>query len=172
MNLYKFCANNSIIYIDAYGLSECSSSGGGGGPGHGRPPVPKKPNNKGKNNSKFAYGLSINASWINPLTSHGGGVLGMNNMKFSNQKLKFYDYGSLGDEGAGFDFGVSGEFVIAHGKGPWEGKFKAWVFSLPWGTISYFYSPGKKWQGVSVGPSIGLPGFSIEKTTFYEVDKL
>ena len=45
LNLYKFCANNSIIYIDAYGLSECSSSGSGG-PGHGNP-EPKKPNNSG-----------------------------------------------------------------------------------------------------------------------------
>ena len=151
-------------------MSECSSSGGGG-PGHGNP-EPKKPNKKGKNSSKFAYGLSINASWINPLTSHGGGVLGMNNMKFSNQKLKFYDYGSLGDEGTGFDFGVSGEFVFAHGSGSWEGKFKAIVFSIPGLSISLFRSPDGKWQGISVGPSIGLPGIAYEETTFYGVDKL
>jgi len=122
----------------------------------------------------FAGGTAVSGSWINPATSRGGAVVGLNRMPiFRDDTTCDFGYDSFDRGGLGLDVGVGAESVWAWGRGPWAGDFDSVAISL--GPIplvgSYFWSPdGGGWRGFTFGVGFGLPGIAYEGTTYFPLD--
>ncbi len=120
--------------------------------------------------SGLASGFTFNGSWVNPLTSRGGGVLGFNRVTFweTNQTID-YDYNSFDRGAIGLDIGVAMESVWAFGSGNWEGNFDSLNANIALIAVSIFRSSdqtdGNGWSGISFGIGPGIGG-AIEGTTY------
>jgi RHS repeat-associated protein len=173
LNQYRFCANNSPMRIDRYGLCEEDSSSQEYGP-----PWPPQDDDDGDDDDgkpwwrKLAAGIAVHGSWVNPLTSRGGGVIGFNRMSFlSNNETTDFTFGTAGRGNFGFDVGVAAESVWAIGSGPWAGDFNGFAVAGGILSASVFWSPGSGgWVGVSFGIGAGTLGGAYEETTYYETE--
>jgi hypothetical protein len=110
-------------------------------------------------------GVTASASDINPFTSRGGGVAGVNQQSFfGDNSTEHYNYSG---SGAGLDVGASIQANFAHGSGSWTGEFRSVNFSVGVFAGSIFWTPGKGgWVGGSWGLGLGLPGIAYEKTNY------
>jgi len=114
---------------------------------------------------EFSSGVSYNVSTINPFTSGGGGVWGLNIQNFydGNDNVSYLYSGS----GVGLDIGAAMESVWAWGSGSWEGPIESVNFSFLWFAGSIFWTPGEGgWAGFTFGLGVGLPGLATEETNY------
>jgi hypothetical protein len=119
----------------------------------------------------WATGISFEVSTINPITSGGGGVYGLNLEYTSSSRWHLYTYGTPNDVGSvGFLPGLSLTGNIATGSGDWTGPFQSSTGSYDIGTAGYFQTlsnlPGPGYQGLSLGLALGPPGLG-STTTLY-----
>ncbi len=113
----------------------------------------------------WGAGLTIDISFIQPVTSGGGGSIGLNDQYLStgpDQGLRAWGYLPAPDPSHGLSIGISLQGNIAIGNGPYSGLFDNYGGSIGPVGASYFESPGVRqtfdgWQGISIGWSWGLP---------------
>ena len=114
-------------------------------------------------NNHLSTGVALAASTVNPFTSGGGGVWGLNSQSDGGTTTQY----AFDGRGTGLDVGVSGQSVWAWGNGPWSGEFDS--ISLGRGPIngSIFWTPGPcGWIGFTFGVGVGLPSFSQQTTNY------
>jgi len=190
LNQYVFCGNNPVNRRDPVGLAyDVIGIGANGMPIYGPerdwgnnyydPYLGYRNGGRGAGAGAqlgggigFAGGIDVHASWINPATSRGGGVVGLNRMTFSDDNCtRDYGYDSFNRGGIGFDVGLAGQSVWAWGSGPWIGDFDSVTLNLGPLAASYFWSPGVGgWNGITFGLGLGLPGLGYEGTTYFDLD--
>ena len=113
----------------------------------------------------WGVGLTIDISFIQPVTSGGGGSIGLNDQYLStgpDQGLRAWSYMPAPDPSHGLSIGISIQGNISIGNGPYSGLFDNYGGSVGSVSASYFESPGVRqtfegWQGISVGLGLGLP---------------
>ncbi len=148
LNLYHYARNDPLNVIDLYGLD---------GVGWG-------------------VGLSGELSFVQPLTSGGGGAVGVNLQYLSegpDEGPGLFTYTPGKDGTVGVNIGVSLQFNVTWGNGGWTGLFENLALGVNKFGAGYFQSPcadktGEGWQGVSVGVGVGpSPVTAAEYTTDY-----
>jgi RHS repeat-associated protein len=139
--------------------------GNGGGPGPWTPiplpiplPIPQVPIPIPPPGTGLSTGVEVQVATVNPFTSSGGSIKGLNWQDVPGTLHKSYYYKGGGH---GLNVGVSAQSVWAVGQGPWTGKFKAWGGSILVINASYFWSPDGGWRGVTYG--FGLSPFRWPK---------
>ena len=124
---------------------------------------------------KTAQGITLDASTVNPLTSGGGGIYGLNLQYVPGHGLALYGLHTPNREGSfGLDLGIAATVNQAIGGGPWAGRFDSATGSYLLGTGAAFWSPdgdlSSGWYGVQDGVTFGLPvGLGLART---EYDKM
>jgi hypothetical protein len=116
-------------------------------------------------NNQLSEGVAVSGSTVNPFTSGGGGVWGLNNQSFGSTTSS-YRYGG---NGAGLDVGASVQSVWAWGSGSWTGPFHSINFSAGPLAGSVFWTPGRGgWMGASFGLGAGppIPQVAYEVTNY------
>ena len=109
----------------------------------------------------FSSGIAVHGEIINPFTSGGGKIWGLN---YQNNQLYTYS-----GSGIGLDIGVGIESVWAWGSGAWTGEFQSINLGFAWFQGSIFWSPGEGgWFGFTFGLSAGLPGSAAYEVTDYK----
>jgi RHS repeat-associated protein len=175
-NFYAYAGNSPMNLVDPLGLTNCVDTVLGQvctnwGPGWNEmePQPPQPPPNPlaGRGcacpDEHLSTGVALSAATVNPLTSGGGGVWGVNSQSDNGTTTQYaYD-----GKGGGVDIGVSGQSVWGWGNGPWRGEFDSINFGRGPISGSLFWTPGGcGWMGVSFGVGIGLPAVSYEKTNY------
>ena len=133
LNLYRYTGNNPVNWIDPWGLWRWPDSSG----------------------------VAIHGETINPFTSGGGGIWGLN---YQNNELYTYS-----GSGIGLDIGGGIESVWAWGSGPWTDEFRSVNLGILWFTGSVFWTPGEGgWFGFSFGlsPKSPIPTVAYEVTNY------
>ena len=118
-------------------------------------------NNPVENPRRLSMGAQVHIETINPITSKGGGIWGLN-----LQDDVLYSYSGRGN---GLDVLGGIESVWAYGSGPWPGKFRSINVGAGFLTVSVFWTPGKGgWTGITFGltPKIPIPTFATEETDY------
>jgi RHS repeat-associated protein len=128
-------------------------------------------------NGKASVGISADISTINPFTSGGGVVYGVNLQYLPEEGLRLYTYGTHPDQSsAGFE--VGGAFLVnaAFGEGAWAGDFDTYSAAAFLGQVGYFESPPTQvcgdnpgWQGLQGGYAPGYPGAGATQVEYKPV---
>jgi len=116
---------------------------------------------------KPSMGVARQVATVNPFTSGGGGVSGVNRQSSGPANNMTTDTYSYSGKGVGLDVGVSLQSVWAWGSGSWTGSFRSVSFSASFFAGSIFWTPGKGgWTGFSFGGGLGFPGLAYEETNY------
>ena len=106
----------------------------------------------------YALGISLDISTINPFTSGGGGVYGLNLEYTSDAGWNLYTFNTPNDQpSSGFAPGVSLTVNGALGNGSWEGPFNAVNGSYGAVTAGQFNSTDNGYYGLQGGLDLGAP---------------
>ena len=150
-----------LLEVVTLGLDDLFKSLFGGPHFHGSQlPRPNEPNNTTQPcapstpNNQLSEGVAVSGSTVNPFTSGGGRVWGLNEQSFGSA-TNSYKYSG---KGQGLDVGVAVQSVWAWGSGSWIGPFHSLNLSVGFLNGSVFWTPGSGgWTGASFGLGFGLP---------------
>ncbi|MCI0410207.1 MAG: hypothetical protein L0191_16895, partial [Acidobacteria bacterium] len=196
-NLYGYGLNNPVRFFDPTGfgpegteedpftdyllvIGAYPGGGGSGGGGRGEDRRGRRPGDWRLQRICWpvSTGISIDLSTINPFTSGGGGVRGLNLQFVPGEGLGLYEVRRReGARTAGLDIGFA--FLtgnVAIGSGPWAGDFLQGMASYEGATAGAFGStsgafpglgPGAPgWYGIQGGGTLGPPGLGGTVTTY------
>ena len=166
LNFYSYASNDPMNRIDRTGLVDEGA--------HAYDPPVSVPT-QWDFPLPDSFGLALELSTINPLTSRGGGIYGLNLQYTGDCGVGLYLYGSGSNQQAsGFLLGLSVQGNIATGSGAWSGPFDAAGGSYGPASIGYFQTPASEpdagYAGLAGGAGIGAPlGLGVARTDYVSV---
>lgn len=116
------------------------------------------------------FGVNVEVSTINPVTSSGGGQYGLNLEYTQSSGWHLYKYYTPKSCSAGgYLPGVSVTGNIAYGSGDWTGLFNNYSAAYDWMSGGFLNSPdftGGGYYGINFGWGKGPAGFGTSVTNY------